>query len=66
MPIVTTPTLRTLTLAAAAALAATPASAALNAFLKIGGTPAPTTSAARAGHKDWIEEIGRASWRERV
>ena len=50
MPIVTkptlraiTPTLRTLTLAAALAttLAATPASAALNAFLKIGGTPPP-------------------------
>ena len=65
MPIVTTPTLRTLTLAAAATLAtivaATPASAALNAFLKIGGTPAPTTSAARAGHKDWIE-VTSWSW----
>ena len=70
MPIVTKPTLRTLTptlrtLAAAAALAttlaATPASAALNAFLKIGGTPAPTTAAARTGHKDWIE-VSSWSW----
>ncbi|MEG3153751.1 hypothetical protein [Sphingomonas sp. RB1R13] len=65
MPIVTKPTLCTITLAAAATLAATfaatPASAALNAFLKIGGTPAPTTSAARSGHKDWIE-VSSWSW----
>ena len=72
MPIVTTPTLRTLTptlraltLAAAATLAtfaATPASAALNAFLKIGGTPAPhAAAAARAEHKDWIE-VTSWSW----
>ena len=71
MPIVTTPplrtltpTLRALTLAAAtlaATFAATPASAALNAFLKIGGTPAPTTASARGGHKDWIE-VTSWSW----
>ena len=63
-PTLRAPTLRALTLAAAATLAtfaATPASAALNAFLKIGGTPAPTTSAARAGHKDWIE-VTSWSW----
>jgi hypothetical protein len=66
MPTITKPTLRTLSLAAAAVLAttfaATPASAALNAFLKIGGTPAPhASSAARGGHKDWIE-VSSWSW----
>ena len=66
MPFVTKPTLRTITLAAAATLAATlaatPASAALNAFLKIGGTPAPhAAAAARSAHKDWIE-VTSWSW----
>ena len=64
-PTLRAPTLRALTLAAAATLAtfaATPASAALNAFLKIGGTPAPhAAAAARAGHKDWIE-VTSWSW----
>ncbi len=57
-----TPTLRTLTLAAAtlaATLAATPASAALNAFLKL--DKPPSSAAARAGHKDWIE-VTSWSW----
>ena len=65
-PTLRAPTLRALTLAAAATLTATfaaaPASAALNAFLKIGGTPAPhAAAAARAGHKDWIE-VTSWSW----
>ena len=67
MPTITTPTLRaptlrTLTLAAAATLAtfaATPASAALNTFLKL--DKPPSSAAARAGHTDWIE-VTSWSW----
>ncbi len=61
-PTLRAPTLRALTLAAAATLAtfaATPASAALNAFLKL--DKPPSSAAARAGHKDWIE-VTSWSW----
>ena len=66
MPIVTTSSLRALAFAASATLAATlattPVSAALNAFLKIGGAPAPASAAdARGGHKEWIE-VTSWSW----
>ena len=61
-PTLRAPTLRAITLAAAtlaATLAATPASAALNAFLKL--DKPPSSAAARAGHKDWIE-VTSWSW----
>ena len=62
-PTLRAPTLRAITLAAAAALAATlaatPASAALNAFLKL--DKPPSSAAARGRHDGWIE-VTSWSW----